>query len=267
MKKNTTTTYYTGYERIRYNELMLFMDELASAYGFVTYRPDYHRAKGDKNTVLFYTKEDAKHNREVDKEHVSYSASEAFDAKKYHGVHIDEKYVYRNHFWAYESTDANGMLDFNFANFGKVDLSGRDWRKRLAGAILLPFYKRQQSEYTRCCGGFDGIHEADNAYNDFNRKIIEAFSWLHGKAYLGNINFFDDKKRAAVAAGTESVYEEYSGEDVYNFSCVFVVPTKDNELELLIRLWNKSDEAVSYELVTKITERIEKIGGINLLWY
>ena len=56
--------------------------------------------------------------------------------------------------------------------------------------------------------------------------------------------------------------------DLYNFGCDFAVPVPDKELEELIRAWN-GDERLPKRLVDveAMTGRVEKLGGINLIWY
>ena len=49
-----------------YTQQQKTLDEIAEKLGVVAYRPSYHGAERDKNTVLFYLKEDEEHNREVD---------------------------------------------------------------------------------------------------------------------------------------------------------------------------------------------------------
>lgn len=44
------------------------LDAIAAKVGVVAFRPNYHGGEGDKNTVLFYTKEDALYNLEVDRQ-------------------------------------------------------------------------------------------------------------------------------------------------------------------------------------------------------
>ena len=110
----------------RYIEQQKIIDNYAISLGSVAFRPDYHRAKGDKNTVLVYTKDDEAHNREVDllsKNYVVYTRAEANDRP----YPIDDKFVYRDPYWTFENTDVNGFLDYGFANFGKLDLRGPDW--------------------------------------------------------------------------------------------------------------------------------------------
>lgn len=62
-----------------YTQQQKTLDEIAEKLGVVAYRPSYHGAERDKNTVLFYLKEDEKYNREVDRQPVRYSRSEAKD--------------------------------------------------------------------------------------------------------------------------------------------------------------------------------------------
>lgn len=251
----------------RYREQQEFLNHLAVRYGFVTYRPDYHAEPRDANTVLFYTLEDEKHNREVDRQPTKYSRSEAADRKKYSGILIDEKYVYKDAFFSFQNTDVNGHYNTEYANNGSIDLRGSDWRNRLEGAIMLAFTRRKQNEHLMATGGVWEPREADSTYNDYNREIIKFFRMQYGKAYLGSINFYDEKRKL-VAKGEASVYEEYTGQQVYNFSCCFVVPTEDKELQMLIRDWNGPGQLQKgVDDVKKITDRVDKLGGHHLIWY
>ena len=138
----------TEYEYQRYTAEMRFMSELAATLGVSMYFPNYHGANGDKNTVLFYTKEDEAHNREVDKQFMQYSASAAKDS------HVtDEKYIYRDAFFAFENTDANGNLSYDSANFGTINLRET---KNLELAI--------RSAYERKSGRTAKIGDIDPAY-------------------------------------------------------------------------------------------------------
>ena len=83
---------------IRYKEQQAALNQIASELGVVAYRPDYHGKVRDKNTVLFYTKEDEAHNRKVDLEPTHYTQSEAHDRMKYQKVKIPEQCIWRDPF-------------------------------------------------------------------------------------------------------------------------------------------------------------------------
>lgn len=121
----------------------------------------------------------------------------------------------------------------------------------------------EQLEYIARSGGVLEIREADDNYNNYNRTVIVKFKEAYGSAFLGNINFYDEKRKK-VAAGEESVYEEFMGQPIYNFSCSFVVPVKDEKLEELIRAWNGGPGKAD---VNKIFARIDELKGICFLWY
>ena len=107
----------TASEYLRYSAVMEYIEALATKLGVVMYYPNYHGKRGDKNTVLFYTKEDDKHNRMVDKQTMQYSASAAKDS------HVtDEKYIYRDAFFTFENSDPNGFLSYDYANHGRIRL-------------------------------------------------------------------------------------------------------------------------------------------------
>ena len=52
----------------RYVRQQSAIDDIAGKLGVVSYRPSYHGEKGDANTVLLYTVEDAEHNFQVDRQ-------------------------------------------------------------------------------------------------------------------------------------------------------------------------------------------------------
>lgn len=242
----------------RYKEQQCFLDELARKLSVVCFRPDYHGEDRDKNTVLFYTKEDAAHNTEVDKQPFQYSRGQASDLR-----FCDEKYIYRDHFWAFENTDLNGHLDYGFANFGRLDLRGLRWRDAIEGSIKLALVKKKQNVYIAASGGILGLRESDETNNDMNREIIEAVKLRYGKAFLGSVNLYGEQ-RERVASGEESPLEEYGRQKLYNFCADFVVPNDDMELAAMIRRWNGGGES---ELVGRIVNRVQELGGVNLIWY
>lgn len=85
---------------VRYKEQQAALNQIASELGVVASRPDYHGKTRDKNTVLFYTKEDEAHNCKVDLEPSHYTQSEAHDRMKYQKVKIPEQYIWRDPFWS-----------------------------------------------------------------------------------------------------------------------------------------------------------------------
>lgn len=250
-------------EHFLYMEQQTALDEIAAKLGVVAYRPDYHGDDRDKNTVLLYLPDDAAYNRKVDRQPVRYSRSEAKD------MHIDvnSECVYRDHFWSFENSGVSNLYDLDFANFGKVNLRGPRWKIALEGHIRFALARKLQIEHIRNTGGFWELREADEVYNDLNRKMLEAMKMIHGRLFLGSINFYDEKRKKIVS-GEESVYEELLDQKVYNFGCDFAVPTPDKELEDLIRAWN-GDERLPKKLidVEAMTGRVEQLGGINLIWY
>jgi hypothetical protein len=115
-------------------------------------------------------------------------------------------------------------------------------------------------------GGWCEIGESDCTLNDLNRKQIEAYKVENGKAFLGNINYYDETRKQ-IASGQKSVYTEYTGQLVYNFQYTFCVPYQDQILEHLIRHWNgKGQAANARRNISAITARIEEIGGIQFIW-
>ncbi len=238
----------------RYKNQQYILNQIANKLGVVAYRPNYHGAAGDKNTVLFYTKEDHQANVEMDK-----NGGPPWRPDGCEG--------YRRYFWSFENSDVNGFATYDFANHGRLDLRGLREAEVLEGAVRFALARHKQIKYASACGGFLEVREADETFNDFNREIIQAVKQQYGCAFLGNINFYD-RQRKAVVAGEQSVYKEYDGGQVYNFECSFVVPVADAALEQLIVKWNADDSLPKgAQDVERITSLVEKIGGANLIWY
>lgn len=85
-------------------------------------------------------------------------------------------------------------------------------------------------------------------------------------AFLGEINL-SHEKRQQIADGTGQVFEEYTGQPVYNFSCQFVVPSADITLEQLILDWNGISQSRRQPPVSEIMDAIERLDGRSILWY
>ena len=239
---------------LRYRDQQSWIEEVAAGLGLSVYIPDYHGKSGDGNTVLVYLPEDAEHNTKVDAEPLHYASR---NMAKLYGC-TDERYFYRDPIWAFENTDQNGFLSFDYANHGKLDLRfSKNWKDVIAGSIELAYYKSQQNRYAIECGGFCGIHEADDTYNDLNIRVIESFRRAYGKAILGSINPFHEG---------DPIFWEYDGKNT--FFSQFVVAVEDQMLRDYIRAWRGDDTLPkSWANVDKITSRVTDIGGELLIWY
>lgn len=259
-----------GYEEKtdwRYTLQQRTLDKIASRLGVVAYRPDYHHKVRDKNTVLFYIREDSDHNRKVDREHTRYTRSEANDLMKYSKVNIPDRYIWRDPFWSFENSDANGMLDYRFANYGKLDLRTNRWEDVLEGHVRLALAKKIQYMHIAGSGGYLALREADSVNNALNRKEIAAMKQIYGTVYLVDVNYFGEKKEQ-ILAGENSIFEEVTDEPVCNFAGSFCVPKRDPELEQMILAWNRDDRLPKKGAdVDKMQNRVAAIGGINLVWY
>ena len=106
------------------------------------------------------------------------------------------------------------------------------------------------------------IPEANTELNDLQREKINAVYMSYGKAYIGKVNFYDNERESLTV---DNVFTEYSGDKVYNFSADFIIPVEDNMLAEMIIEWN-SKLPTSLSLISKITNRIAEIGGVNLIW-
>jgi len=229
----------------RYYDQQNELNEIAKKLGVVAFRPDYHGKDRDKNTVLFYLEDDARYNAELDKS----------------GGYITND-MYRKQFFSFENTDVNGFESYEFANRGRIDLRGLHWKEVLEGHIRLAYISKMQNGYASSCGGYSGIREADDYYNDLNREQIKAFLLAHKKAFIGKINMERTGKEIPVLSENEC------GQNVCNFGCDFVVPCEDEVLKDLIEGWNgKENQENSVTDLNEITARIEKLGGIQFIWY
>lgn len=130
---------YQDYDVLRfqnYTRQQKALNDIARELGVVAYRPDYHGKRGDKNTVLFYTGEAHLHNKKVDRLAArtgcrAYSHAEAADLP----YRISEDQVYDDYFFAFENTDVNGTLSYDFANCGALDLRPLNEREVLKNAV------------------------------------------------------------------------------------------------------------------------------------
>jgi len=224
-----------------------------------------HQEKLDaRNTALFYLKEDYEYNQKADQRSSPQSIPVLMEGGALKTV---RGYVRCVPFWTFENSDANGHVSCDFANHSQIDLRDSRWKEVLEGHIRFALAKQQQLRHIGQSGGWGALREPDDVYNDLNRQLIEAMKLMHGTAFLGNVNFYGENHKL-VALGEKSVYEEYTGQPLYSFCCSFCVPAADKKLEELIRGWNADDTLPKNRVeVDAIMDRIEAIGGINLIWY
>ena len=122
----------------------------------------------------------------------------------------------------------------------------------------------KQRRFVAWCGGYDKIKECCIEYNENNRKIIEAYRKKHGRAYLGNINFYGEKAEQVRNCHMSPLYE-YTGGQIQNFACDFIVPKNDHLLTELIRIRSVA-HFYQNSVVEAIFRRISELDGIVLLW-
>lgn len=144
---------------------------------------------------------------------------------------------------------------------GERWICGAQIEGALEGHISLALLRKRQSQYTSLSGGWFALQEADEKYNSFNRSIIAAMKRAYGCVYLGHINY-DSEQTHQLQAGNGTIYEEYTGQVVYNGTYAFAVPQKDSYLEKLIYKYNLGDGTS----VSEIIDRINNIDGEYLLW-
>lgn len=220
------------------------LDEIAKELDIICFRPNYHAADRDCNTVLFYTHTDHQYNLLLEKQ-----------AGNFPLINDD----YRQQFFSFENTDVNGQFSLSFANHGSVDLRVLDYKERLKSTIALALEIKMQNDYALSCGGILFVNEADDIYNDYNRRIIDCFYKKHNTALIGHINFKDK------GVGP---FLQYNGEKVYNFGCDFIIPKHDDMLEKMLLSWNGIKTDLEKEVkISNIYRRIENISGITFKWF
>jgi hypothetical protein len=125
--------------------------------------------------------------------------------------------------------------------------------------------EKHSKEFMRSVSEGDGWPcEADNDLNDACRSLVAAIAAEHGEAWLGLINLYGEKRH-----GASPYIWKWDGSTVLNFSCAFVLPRHDVELERLIRerddaeYTGTSADAVRVDAIFK---RLEEAGGHHLFW-
>lgn len=124
---------------------------------------------------------------------------------------------------------------------------------------------QKQEEYLFFWGRLEDIPIGDGTFNDLSRDIIAAYKKCHGSAQLGKLVFsWEDQKK--LERSEISIYTEYTGEYVEAYSCNFVVPQPDTQLEAMIMEWAIDEWPPKFELFTRILQRIKDLNGLTLSW-
>jgi hypothetical protein len=106
--------------------------------------------------------------------------------------------------------------------------------------------------------------EADDNLNDACRRLVQAIADDNGEAWLGRINLYGSERH-----GASPYMWKWDGSLVRNFSCAFVLPAFDAELERLIKERDDAPyttTAADAVLVEAIIERVTAVGGHHLFW-
>lgn len=246
----------------RFIERQRFIDETAALLECVAVWSDIQSTFWGVREALLYLPDDIRHGSSAAQKPVQ--RKQEITASKQAPQKGTE--LYQNHFWSFQNTDQFGRVSSEFANQGQLDLRGPDWQTTIEGSIKLAYYERVQTLYAIGWGGYAELNEADETYNDLNRRILDAFYKANGSAFFGTINL-STEKRQRVATGADHVLEEYTGQPVYNFGCDFVVPDADRTLEQLILDWNGAGLSHGQPSVEEIIDTVERLGGHQFLWY
>ena len=122
---------------------------------------------------------------------------------------------------------------------------------------------QQQNNYIFNHADNGGSSEFDKSCNDISRDIIQAIKAEFGKCWVIKVNLYSDEGDRQ----TMPVFVEYTGQEIYNFSCDLALPKKDKELEQLVRnYWTDNYRRTLSEQINAIFDRAEEIGGYVLTW-
>lgn len=111
----------------------------------------------------------------------------------------------------------------------------------------------EQERYALMNGGYDSIHEADDTYNDMNRKIIREFVKENPKAVMGKYSGFPNG----------CFFKEIDTDELRNFCCDFVLPEPNDGIKNAIDKMGGNgfpNYALIYELITAL-------GGVCFIWF
>ena len=105
------------------------------------------------------------------------------------------------------------------------------------------------------------LPEGDNGINGASRAIIAEVGKA-GAAWLGNVNLYEETR-------DKPILWEWDRGMVYNFGAAFVIPCYDAELERMIRERDNAPYTGTKDdapRVQAILDRVDKLGGVSLIW-
>lgn len=110
--------------------------------------------------------------------------------------------------------------------------------------------------------------EGNRKMNNANRKLIQAYIDVYGSAWVGRINLYDEWRKL----GRPIMREIKEGTWVREFSCDFVLPKYNGELERLIRVRDDAHQ-LDYKgtewdlgLIEPIKTMLYALDGLDLIW-
>lgn len=111
-----------------------------------------------------------------------------------------------------------------------------------------------------------GFSEFDSEdVNSITLQKISLYNELYPDCYLGKVNLYDNDRGQKSAILCKYV----TGQRVYNFSYSFMIPCYDAELVKMIYdrdVAEYTGTKADYIRVDAIHARVEKLGGMQLIW-
>lgn len=124
---------------------------------------------------------------------------------------------------------------------------------------------QKQDEYLSFWGHLEDVPVGDETFNDLSRAVIAAFKRCHGTAFLGRLVFsWGDQKKFEHGEG--GIYTEYTEQHVPAYSCNFILPRQDLQLEEMVKEWAVDEWPPKFELFTRILQRIKELDGMTISW-
>lgn len=130
---------------------------------------------------------------------------------------------------------------------------------------MLQAAKQKQDEYLFFWGHLNDVPPGDETFNDLSREIIAAYKEIHGTTYLGKLVFSWEEQKS-FKTGEGSIYTEYTGQEIPAYGCNFILPIRDDQLEVMVKEWAIDEWPPKLPLFTKILKRIKELDGLAVDW-